>query len=331
MVSCGTSSNWTQFSGTGLPDQDETYKYIHFINEQTGYIGGRHLTLLGTSNDTIKFKNTAILYKTSNQGKDWKQVTLPFLGSVEKIITFSDTLILQIRSDNDTTLLVRSDNNGKDWNKLLILTNHTWITDMEFANSLNGRLLTTDRQNDYLVEYHNNRFDTILRFQDSSPWAILGNNVISLKNIPSTSDYSGYTLTDIKTGNAKDFQFDTPYFVSSHYKYNDSLYLAASKKNVGYILKLNASRFEKIELGIYSKYEPDEVLVYGNKLIVIGNREDEVGPIGIIRSFFISTDDGRTWEKEDLPSPMCIEAPTIYKDKFFISAACPPSLFQVRR
>jgi hypothetical protein len=202
---------------------------------------------------------------------------------------------------------------------------------MVFINSLSGRLLTTDRQKDYLVNYSNNHFDTIIKFQDVSPWVILGDNVISLKNVPSTADYSGYTLTDAETGIIKEFQFDKPYFITSHYKYNDTLYLAANKNGLGYILKLTSKGFEKIEFGKYSKYEPDEVFAYGDKLIAIGNRQDEVGPIGVIRSFFISTNRGKTWNKEDLPSPMCIEAPAIYKDKFFISAACPPGFLQVRQ
>jgi hypothetical protein len=41
-----TNPNWRQFAGSGLPDQDETYKDLYFVDEQTGYIGGRHLTLL---------------------------------------------------------------------------------------------------------------------------------------------------------------------------------------------------------------------------------------------------------------------------------------------
>lgn len=330
-ISCGTGSSWTEFPGKGLPEQDETYKDIYFINEQTGYIGGRHLTVLGNSNDTINYQNSAVLYKTENQGKDWQQVSLPFLGSVEKIISFGDTLILKIESENDTTLLVRSDNNAKDWKNLLTFTNHAGIVDMEFTNSLKGQLITTDRQIDYLVNYSNNRFDTVFKFQDNSQLAILGDNVISLKNVPSTADYSGYVLTDTKTGTIKKYQFDKHYFIASHYKYNDNLYLAASKNHTGYILKLNAKGFERIELGKYAKYEPDEVFAYGSKMIAIGNKQDEVGPIGVIRSFFISTDGGKTWNKEDFPSPMCIEAPAIYRDKFFISAACPPGFLQVRR
>lgn len=331
-VSCGTNPNWTQFAGNGLPDQDETYKDIFFVDEQTGYVGGRHLTLLESKNEgRINFQNNAVLYKTLNQGRDWKQIPLPFLGSVEKITTFGDTLILQIQTDNDTTLLVQSNNNGNDWRSLLTLTKHAGIIEMEFAASTNGRLLTTDRQNKFLIIYHNNQFDTVHKFQENFPWTFLKDKVISLKNVPSTADYSSYFLTDIKTGTTKEIKFDKGYFIASHYKNNDNLYLAASKNNIGYILKLSETGFEKIELGKYSSYEPDEVFVYGDKIMAIGNRQDEVGPIGVIRSFFISTDGGKTWNKEDLPSSMCIEAPTIYKDKFFISAACPPGFFQVRR
>lgn len=331
-ASCSTNPNWRQFAGNGLPDQDETYKDLYFVDEQTGYIGGRHFTLLDSKSvDTINFKNSAVLYKTLNQGKDWKQIPLPFLGSVEKITSFGDTLLLQIQTDNDTTLLVQSNNNGKDWRNLLTFTKHAGIVEMEFATSTNGRLLTTDTQNEYLIIYHDNQFDTVQKFQENSPWTFLKDYIISLKNVPSTADYSSYALTDIKTGSIKEIKFDKSYFIASHYKYKDNLYLAASKNNIGYILKLNETGYEKIEFGKFSKYEPDEVFVYGDKLMTIGNRQDEVGPIGVIRSFFISTDGGKTWDKEDLPSPMCIEAPTIYKDKLFISAACPPGFFQVRR
>ena len=34
---------------------------------------------------------------------------------------------------------------------------------------------------------------------------------------------------------------------------------------------------KKLNLGKFSKYEPDEVFVYGDKLMTIGNRQDEVG------------------------------------------------------
>jgi hypothetical protein len=331
-VSCGANPNWTQFSGNGLPDQDVTYNDIYFVDEQTGYIGGRHLTLLGSkSEETINFQNTAVLYKTHNQGGDWKQIPLPFLGSVKKITTFGDTLILKIETENDTTILVKSNNHGKDWSNLLTLTKHAGIVDMDFVNSTKGRLITTDRQNEYLIIYQHNQFDTVQKFTGNYPSTFLKDEVISLKNVPSTADYSSYLITDIKTGSIKEIKFDKSYFIASHYKYNNNLYLAASKDNVGCILKLNNAGYEKIEFGRYSKYEPDEVFVYGDKLMAIGNRQDEVGPIGVIRTFLISTDGGKTWNKEDMPSPMCIEAPTIYKDRFFISAACPPGFFQVRQ
>jgi len=331
-VSCGTNPKWRHFAGEGLPEQDESYEDLYFVDEQTGYIGGSHLILFDSKSiNKINFHTSAVLYKTLDQGKNWKQIPLPFLGSVEKIISFHDTLLLKITTDHDTTLLVRSNNNGKDWRKLLTLTKYAGIVEMEFESNTNGRLLMTDGQKEYLIMYHNNRFDTVQIFQGNSPRTFLRDYVISLINIPSTAHYSGYFLTDIKTGSIKEIKFDKNYLISSHYKYKNSLYLAASINNVGYILKLGESGYEKIDFGDFSKYIPDKIFVYGDTIMVIGFRQDEVGPIGTIFSFFISGDGGKTWDKEDLPSPMCIEAPTIYEDKFFISAACPPGEFQLRQ
>lgn len=329
-ISCGTDSNWKQFVGNGLENHGDTYNDLYFVDEQIGYIGGMQLNLFEPkSNNTINFQNTAVLSKTVNQGKDWITIPLPFLGSVEKITAFDDTLILKVKTDNDTTLLVQSDNNGKSWKNLMILTNHARIIDMEFTTSTNGRVLTTDRRKSYLVIYHNNRFDTIQTFQNTSPRTFLKNKVVSLKNVPSTGNFSSYFLTDLETIEVKEIKFDKSYFVTSHYRDNDTLYLAASVNNVGCILKLTETGYQKIEMGKYSKYQPDEVFAYGNKLMAIANKRDEVGPIGVIRSFFLSNDGGETWKKEELPSPMCILAPTIYKDKFFISRSC-PSGFQLR-
>lgn len=333
-ASCETvpGRNWSHFYGKGLPEQDETYKNIYFVNEQTGYIGGSRLTLLDSKSEIIiNYQTLAILYKTLNQGRYWEQIPLPFTGSVEKITTFGDTLLLKIKTENDTTFLVQSNNDGKDWTTLLTLTKHARIIDMEFINSTNGQLLTTDRQYEYFITYKNSQLDTLYIFKDDSPRAFLNDNIISLKSNPSTADYNSCILTNIKNGKIREIKFDDNYYISSSYKYNDNFYLAARKNNKGYILKLNETGYEIIKLGKFSSYLPDEILVSGNKLMAIGNKSNEVGPFGVIRSFIISLDGGKTWKKETLPSPMCISAPSIYKDKFFISAACPPGYLQIRR
>lgn len=331
LTCCKSKSNWTEVLGIGLPDHDETYNKLHFVDERTGFIGGSHLTLLKSTIQKINFQRNAVLYKTRDQGKTWDQIKLPFLGSVEDIYNFNDTIILKIINDaNDTTLFVRS-SNMTNWEKLLAFSNGYKVIEMEFENSKNGRLLITNNSNHYLLKYHDNKIDTLRHLDGYFPFALLGEDVISLNTFASSDYFTGYTVVNQNSESKTEFKFDANYNVYSHTKYKDTLFLAVNKKDSNLILKLTKNGFVKIFYDKFSNYVFTEILVSGNKIMSIGNRLDEVGPIGVINSFFVSNDGGLTWDKENLPSPMCIEAPTIYKDIFFISASCPPGFFQIRK
>ncbi|GAB2666861.1 hypothetical protein GCM10027036_20560 [Flavihumibacter cheonanensis] len=305
-----------------------------FQNDEVGYIGGRRFDWLEVvNNEKINFKEIAVLYKTENQGKNWKQIPLPYSGSVDKITVFGDTLILEINTYNDTTMLVQSNNQGKDWINLLILTKYGRIRDTQFNNSKDGRLLTTDSTHGYLIQYHNTKFDTIQTFIGNDVFAILQNQVISFRRDTATAAYSGYILTDVKTGYRKEIPFDISYYISFSYysKHADHLYFAANHNQIGTILKVTNAGYEVIDLGQYAQCIPDKVFAFGNTIMAICASQDNIGPIGVIHTFLISSDGGKTWMKEDLPSPMCVTTPAIFKDQFFIAGSCPNNYFQIRK
>lgn len=332
MASCGNSNNWKKFPSQGLPQKDEGYNDLIFVDSLTGYLGGDKMISLGEVNNQYQFTNRTVLYKTKNQGKSWLKIPLDYKGSVNRIFAFDDTLVVLLQDvTSDSVYILKSENNGRNWEKLFSTPKDVYIREIQFAHADNGFIVTDDRSKSFLLKLQNNKWDTVLNLpNDHYHYKIIQNKIFSLIPERATANSSGVLITDIETGKNNELFFDKQYFIASLSSYEKYLYLAVSDKNTGKILRVTDSEIKAYDFGKYSDYQPDQVFIYNNTIVAIANRKKDVAFLGVIHNLLISKDNGQTWTLEEIPDPMYLKPATMYKDKFFMTY-CGTGYIQIRK
>jgi hypothetical protein len=331
LFSCSSEDHWKKFKAHGLPDQDDHYEDILFINDSVGYLGGRRTVEIGLTNDNYVLAERTILYKTRDRGKSWKKLPLDLKGSVNKIFCFDETIIVLLQFiTTDTSYILKSSNEGRTWSPILTLTADNYVRDIYFKSPTKGFIATDNRKSQFLMEFNINKWDTTLNLTNNTyHHKIFNDRVISLTQVSALS--SGTQITNLQTLKKTIVTFDKPYYVASSTKYNNSLLLAVHDSVSGKILRLTGNKVENITLGDYSNYLPEKVFVHDKTVLVIAYRQKDVAFLGVIHSLLISRDNGETWTLEEFPSSMSIEPAFMYRDKYFISSCLPPGFIQMRQ
>ena len=332
LVSCINQDNWKKFPSQGLPQTDESYNDLIFVDSLTGYLGGDRMILLGEENNQYQFTNRTILYKTNNQGKSWSKIPLDYEGSVDKIFAFDDTLVVLLQDvTSDSVYILKSKNGGRNWNELFSAPKDIYIREMQFEQAENGLIVTDDRSKSFLLKLHNNKCDTVLRLpNDHFHFKIIQNKLFSLIPKPTSAKSTGVLITDIKTGKNNELLFEKSYFITSLASSEKYLYLAVSDNNTSKILRISESEIKVYDFGKYSDYQPDQMFVYDNTIIAIANRQKDVAFLGVIHNLLISKDNGQSWTLEEIPDPMYLKPATMYNDKFFMTY-CGMGYIQLRK
>ncbi len=330
--SCSNSDNWNKFPSHGLPQKDEVYNDLIFVDSLTGFLGGDRMISLGEVNNQYQFTNRTVLYKTRDQGKSWSKIPLNYKGSVSRIFAFKDTLVVLLQDvTSDSVYILKSKNYGENWERLLATTKDIYIREVQFTNAENGFIVTDDRSKSFLLQFQLNKWDTLLNLPNNHyHFKIIQDNIFSLIPEQASANSIGVLITNIKTGKTKELFFDKPYFIASLTSYEKYLYLAASYKNIGAIIKVTKDEIDVTDLGNYSDYQPDQVYFHDKTIMTIANREKDVAFLGVIHNLLISKDNGKTWALEEIPDPMYLKPATMYKDKFFMTY-CGTGYIQIRK
>lgn len=331
-TSCGRSDNWKKFPSQGLPEKDEGYNDLIFTDSLTGYLGGDRMISLGEVNNQYQFTNRTVLYKTNDQGKSWLKIPLDYKGSVDRTFAFKDTLVVLLQDvTSDSLYILKSKNYGENWEQLFSAPRDVYIREIQFTNADNGFMVTDDRSKSFLLKLQVNKKDTVLSLpNDHYHYKIIQNNIFSLIPEQTTANSIGVLITDIGTGESKELLFDKPYFIASLTSNENKLFLAASDKNIGKILRVTDSEIRTYDFGEYSDYQPDRVFANKNTIMAIANRKKDVAFLGVIHKLLISKDNGLSWTIEEIPDPMYLKPATMYKDKFFMTY-CGTGYIQIRK
>lgn len=331
LFSCSSNDHWKEFKAKGLPDQDDHYEDMIFINDSVGYLGGRRTVEIGHTKDNYIFTDRTILYKTQDRGRSWNKIPLDLKGSVDKIFCFNDTLITLLQFvTTDTTYILKSTNGGNTWSSLLTLTKDNYIRDIYFERPDKGFIATDNRKSQLLMKFNINKWDTILNLtSESYHHKIFNDRVISLTK--QSASVVGASIINLQSQKQTIVTFDKPYFLASSTKNNNSLLIAVHDSLNGKILRLTDNKIEEINLGEFSNYLPEKIFVYGKTIMAIAYRHKDVAFLGVIHSLLISHDNGQTWALEELPSSMSPEPAFMYKDNYFISSCLPPGFMQIRQ
>jgi hypothetical protein len=337
LFSCNGNTHWTKFNANGIPDQGESYKDIVFINDSVGYLGGSKVTLLNEPGHDSTESN-AVLYKTIDKGKTWKQIPINVQGGIEKIFAFKDALIVLFQDVTaKKNYILRLFDNGKVWNKLFEYDQNNYVRAILFKNAESGIIEIENKlaKNQYLLSYNSSmsKWDTIKVIQDNYNQHKIGKDCL-FSLIPTdtiSADSKGVLITSIKNKTSQILSFDKPYYVSCSATDDDQDYWIAvnDNHNNNKMFKVSNGKLEIIQFGSFSNYEPSAIFVYNRTIITIVNHKEDVAFLGVIHEDLISTDNGKTWVKEDLPGSLIVKPACMYKDKFFITVSS-PGFFQLR-
>lgn len=331
LAACRSYEPWRRFVAEGVPTSDESYNALLFTDSTTGYLAGNRMISTGEVNGQYEFTDRTILYKTKNQGRSWSKLPLDYKGSVSRLFPFGDTLLVLLQhASADSVHILRSPDRGASWQELFSTAQDNYIRELHFTDPRHAHLVVDNRQTQYLLSFNNNQWDTVLALpEDCDRHRIFDRTVVSLITEPSTGYSNGVLITDIATGKARKIPFDRSYYISSLAKSNNSLLLAASRKDSGRVLVLTEDSVRAIDFGPYSDYEPSEVFASGDTFVAIAHRQKDAAFLGVIHHLLISTDNGRTWTLEELPDSMFAAPAALYRGQFFM-AYCGAGAFQLR-
>ena len=98
-VNCTQNSNFKRelIQANGMPDVDQDFSFMHFINVDEGYLFGTLSIWSDTSNEQIEnsnkknhFTEEANIYKTTDGGKNWIKIDSINNCSYSKNATYYD-------------------------------------------------------------------------------------------------------------------------------------------------------------------------------------------------------------------------------------------------
>lgn len=325
------NNNWFLFKSQGLPRSDESYNTVHFVDENVGYIGGHKTIILSSDSVNINFVDSAVLYKTNNQGRTWNEIKLGIAGSITNIFVFGDTInLLSQDSQTDSIYILSSVNQGNTWKKLFSTNTNNYIREIYFERAHNGQIIIEDSTNSYLVKYENNFWDTIKDLTNYGyKLEYLDNTVFSI--IPYGAENSGVIINNLLDDSEKRIFFDKKYRVNDYFTSNNHFFISLQDKNSSKIMKINLDgNYEYIHLGKFEDYTIEKMYYNENVFSAIVYKDSDVGPIDVDMKFLISTDKGKTWNIENFPFSLVTNPAFLYQDQFFITN-CGTNMFQIRK
>jgi len=332
LIICGVSCQWEQFSASGLAKENEKYNDLTFADSLTGYLGGERMSSFVEVNHEWRSTNMTVLYKTIDQGKSWVKMPLNLVGSVDKILTLGDTLIVLLQHvSSNSVYILRSIDGGRNWSTIFSDTKGIYIRDIKFNKPNKGYILIDDSKKSVLLKFNSNRWDTIFTLSNGySHSKIIQNKLFSVIPNYTTGESIGVLVTDITTLQYHLLHFDKPYSIWASTADDKFLYLSAYDNKAGKILKISDNDIKTIGFKEYSDYHASQIFVYKNTWIAVASRNKDAAFLGVIHHFLISKDNGQSWTLEDFPESMYLDPAAIFEDKFFI-AYCGMDFFQIRK
>ena len=288
--------------------------------------------MVGKSWNNYHFKDKAVLYRTVDLGESWIPLPINYGGGVKKVFPFNDTLILLLHHISaDTNYILKSTDGGKDWERILTYPKGQYVREADFITSWSGKIVIDNRNKQYLLSYKGTKWDTVLTLPDQLyQHEIFERKLVTLVPEGNTGYSKGIRVINTEKKELQEIPFDKPYIISSSTKVGEDLFLAASEKDSGKIIKFSKNQIEVIELGEFAHYIPDEIFAFENTILTVASRKEDIALLGVIHSLLVSKDYGRTWTLEELPNPLSFRPAFFYRDQFFISSAL-AGKFQLRK
>lgn len=320
LTNCGYNKNWNEFYPIGLPKTNNSYQCLEIVNENQIYLGGRRTESIRKSDNHFDFNNYCELYHSSDLGRTWTKMNLGELnGEVYFVRKSHDNIVVLNQSvTEDTTTVIKSIDNGKTWISLLDLPDRYYISDMflrqDGAIELNARINKNNQREIFRISDQN--IDTIrfgpkirhLHFSENGYYAIETSDDTLSSLI--TFDLNGNEIS------RKSIELEKSFSYSKRNPDNDILWYKTYSRSD--IIIYRNEEFIEISLSSFEDYNIVEPFVEDSLVLINGYYEDDVAFLGIIHTFLMSKDLGKTWSEEKIPSSMST-GPSALKNGTFLS------------
>ena len=293
---------------------------MNFVNDSTGYFGGRFSEYEFKDDGSVKFQtHTTKLYRTQDAGRTWKDVELNELGEVQKIRFHQESIYVLSQFLNQPSSIYYSSDLGKTFTKVIAFPDSCYVRDFGFLNS-GDLIVALDNKKLLNLLKVGNELDTIAVFKRSHYNVRIGQHKIYLINPSGGANSDGVTIFDPQTNSQRTENFGHEGFVTSTHLNQDHEYLVTlnQENEQGKLFLLQEDGFEEIDLGKYASYSLNTVYKNGSTILIDANQKEAVGPIGVTHELLISTDNGTTWNREDYPISLSVQPADLLSTGQFI-------------
>lgn len=307
-----TNSCWTTIEANGIQAEHINLSVINYANDSVGYVGGTLIDKAPTIN--------AIIYKTLDRGKTWAPIALGHHGSIWNLQAFNDTLIYQVEHDVSMLSCIFNYNNGR-FDTLYKAAKDERVRYMHFTTARKGYLVlekVSSSSSPYIVRITNGLVDTIATLPHYGFYmhAYSNDTIFSVSQdggntstLLSTSILTGKAVSSTIKGNVFEFKVDN----------NDNLLYTVKVGNADQVFRRTSGKTTCIVLGANAGYSVSEVMAKDSFIIAIATKPEDIAPVGVIHRTLISTDDGKTWKEEELPSPLHFSPTFLFDDCTFVA------------
>lgn len=311
-IHSNTNTCWTTIEANGIPAEHINFSVVNYANDSVGYVGG---TLI----DNVPALN-AIIYKTLDRGKTWAPITLGHHGSIWNLQAFNDTLIYQVEHDVSMLSCIFSYYNGR-FDTLYKAAKDERVRYMHFTTARKGYLVlekVSSSISPYIVRITNGLVDTIATLPHYGFYkhAYSNDTIFSISmdgentsTLAATSILTGKTVSSAINGRVFNCWVDN----------NGNLLYTVKVGNADQVYRRTSGKTTRIVLGAYAGYSVSEVMAKDSFMLAIATKPEDVAPTGVIYRALTSTDDGKTWKEEELPSPLQFSPTFLFDDCTFVA------------
>ncbi len=302
-------TKWETFHGQGISIKDSDFSSLNFLNDSTGYFGGRLSQYQFKENGTVESESHfTTLYQTLNSGRTWKRLNLNEKGGIQKVRFHKGDLYVLSQFLRHPSTIYYSSNSEDQFSEIISFPDSCYVRDFGLLNS--GELIVAlDNKKNLNLLKVGNELDTLAVFKRFHYNVKIGQNKIYLVNPSGGANSDGVIIYDPSTNSQRIEKFGLEGFVTSTYlTRNEEYWVTLNDKNEhGRLLRLNNQGFELIDLGKFEGYSLNTVCKSNSTILVDANRKEAVGPIGVTHELLTFIDNGESWNIENYPFSLIVK------------------------
>jgi len=319
LFGCGHNENWEEFKGKDLPDF-EGYEILKFGDQSNIYLGGSRSITTGKKDNQYQFEDLCILYESSDYGRTWQKLPFPKIKGAISLIDIDGNNIVVVNQfvTNDSSQFLLSNDAGRNWKKLFSYPDDNYIQSVRIDPDKAIRFVTRERNGiQKVISMSESKIDTIILPKGIRHVQLTDDGYIGIDYSPNASSLIEYDLFGAMISQSK-IDLKKPYNLSKQNENGDILYY--DRYSATDLVLLRGGQFKNIEFNGFENYSVVEPFIEDSLILVNGFYDDDAAFLGVIHTFLVSEDLGKTWSEEEVPSSMITEPGDLKNGRFLTYA-----------